>query len=280
MASYPTAIKTWVARTDGVDYYMATDVNTGYDEITAVETNLGLNIKGSSTDLATRLLKSINAAGLQNFAASTALTIANGAITVTQNWHTLDTEGAAATDNLDTITAGADGQILYFRITDNARAIVIRHAVGNIYCPGASPITLSTTGNVMTGIYDSVLAKWLVSAVSAAALLGGNNVFAGTATFNGSVATKYILVSANTILDATHHTVGVNTTGASYTITLPAAAGCAGREYIIKKMSADANTVTIDGNAAETIDGAATKVISSQWGVYHIQSDGTNWMII
>jgi hypothetical protein len=69
-------------------------------------------------------------------------------------------------------------------------------------------------------------------------------------------------------------------TAGTVTYTLPAASGCQGRVYNIKKIDASANTVVIDGNASETIDGALTQTISTQWQCISIQSDGSNWMII
>lgn len=68
---------------------------------------------------------------------------------------------------------------------------------------------------------------------------------------------------------------------ATATITLPAAASNTGRVYTIKKIAAGAGTITIDPNAAETIDGAATNTaISAQYSGRAIQSDGTGWHVI
>lgn len=49
MTSYPTSIKTWTARVDAVDDIMAADVNTIYDEVTALETNIGLAPRSGNT---------------------------------------------------------------------------------------------------------------------------------------------------------------------------------------------------------------------------------------
>ena len=87
-------------------------------------------------------------------------------------------------------------------------------------------------------------------------------------------------LSADTTLDSTHHTVGVDASGAAKVITLPAAAVNTGRIYNISKRDSSANTVTIDANAAELINGAATVIISTQYGSYTIQSDGTGWWVI
>lgn len=92
----------------------------------------------------------------------------------------------------------------------------------------------------------------------------------------GSITT----LSADTLLDSTHHTVGVDASGAVKVITLPAAASNTGREYNISKRDASANTVTIDANAAELINGSVTLVVSVQYDSYTIRCDGTGWWII
>lgn len=54
------------------------------------------------------------------------VTISTGAITVTQDIHWVDTEGAAASDDLTTINGGHDGQILTLRAADAARTVVVK----------------------------------------------------------------------------------------------------------------------------------------------------------
>lgn len=87
-------------------------------------------------------------------------------------------------------------------------------------------------------------------------------------------------VTANTILNFSYFTVLVDASGGARTITLPAAVLHTHRIYNIKKIDASANAVTIDANAAETIDGAATQTLAVQWNSYTIQSNGTGWFII
>lgn len=70
--------------------------------------------------------------------------------------------------------------------------------------------------------------------------------------------------------------IRVDTTGGAVTITLPTAASIAGRYYIVQKI-AGGNNVTVDGDGAETINGAANKTISTQWAALLVISDGTNW---
>ena len=50
---------------------MADDVNTGYAEMTAIETELGIDVAGSASNLVTRLAKSLGASGSLDFASAT-----------------------------------------------------------------------------------------------------------------------------------------------------------------------------------------------------------------
>ena len=63
-------------------------------------------------------------------------------------------------------------------------------------------------------------------------------------------------------------------------ITLQAASNQRGIVYNFKKTDATANTITLDANGTETIDGQLTQVIPSQWDNLTIVSDGSNWFII
>jgi hypothetical protein len=71
-----------------------------------------------------------------------------------------------------------------------------------------------------------------------------------------------------------------NATTASFSLTLPTSVGATGQVYIVKKVDSTANTVTITTTSSQTIDGSASKVLSSQYDGFQLQSDGANWMII
>ena len=72
--------------------------------------------------------------GFINVGAEIELTIATGVITVTRTSHTVDTEGDAASDDLDTINGGSAGDIIYLRAASSARTVVIKNLTGNIVC--------------------------------------------------------------------------------------------------------------------------------------------------
>lgn len=73
--------------------------------------------------------------------------------------------------------------------------------------------------------------------------------------------------------------VEVTDTSAPRTITLASATVTAGRVVIIKDVSGGAgtNNIAVVTEGAETIDGAASVVIDTNYGVVRLYSDGSNW---
>lgn len=68
-------------------------------------------------------------------------------------------------------------------------------------------------------------------------------------------------------------------TGGAITVNLPPAANATNRVLRVKKIDASGNAVTVDGDGAETIDGAATQALAAQYDALTIFSDGTSWHI-
>lgn len=74
--------------------------------------------------------------------------------------------------------------------------------------------------------------------------------------------------------------IPVDALGANRTITLPAANGI-GQVLNVKKVDSSANTVTVDGNGTDTIDGALTFVLVNQYdSITIIDAAAGIWMII
>lgn len=103
-----------------------------------------------------------NFTGKMRFPDDGELTIATGAITVTGVKHTIDTEADAASDDLDTINGGSDGQVLFIRANNDARTVVLKHNTGNIYCTGLADITLDNYSDTIALDYSGALSKWVV----------------------------------------------------------------------------------------------------------------------
>lgn len=87
-------------------------------------------------------------------------------------------------------------------------------------------------------------------------------------------------VTGNVTAEYTYGFYLCDATSGSLTVTLPAAGAYKGQRFYIKKVDATANTVTIDGDGSETIDGAATAVIAVPMTCLTVVSDGSNWWIV
>ncbi len=87
-------------------------------------------------------------------------------------------------------------------------------------------------------------------------------------------------VTAATTLTENDDVVTVDTTSGAVTVTLPPVSGTRGKLYYVKKTNVGANNVTLDGNGAETIDGAATVVWNTQWMTKAVVSTGAAWMTV
>lgn len=89
--------------------------------------------------------------------APTSKTLAAGAITLLETDTAilkLDTEGAAASDDLDTISGGVSGDIIYLRTSNSARDVVVKHGTGNISLDGNVDYTISSTQKGITLFLD------------------------------------------------------------------------------------------------------------------------------
>ena len=104
----------------------------------------------------------------------------------------------------------------------------------------------------------------------------------GTLSFTSAVVTYLAKTADYTVPTGAAGTacqLTVAGSGGSRTLTLYAASGNSGRQVKVKKIDSSANTVTIDGNSSEQIDGATTQVISAQYTSLSLVCDGSNWHI-
>jgi hypothetical protein len=96
----------------------------------------------------------------------------------------------------------------------------------------------------------------------------------------GSISTAITRKTANYTLTNADNIVICDASAGAFTISLPSAVGIAGRMYTIKKVDSSPNAVTVAPPPGQTIDGAASYVLSAQWKYVTVVSDGSNWFII
>jgi hypothetical protein len=101
----------------------------------------------------------------------------------------------------------------------------------------------------------------------------GQLLITGLSTAISTKTTTYTVTSFD-------HTILADASGGAFTVNLPAAANLTGWEFVILKKDSSGNSVTVDANGSETINGATTQVLSTQYQKVRIKSDGTEWFIV
>lgn len=214
------------------------------------------------------------------------------------------------TDFTDIINALTDGSAdLSIGTLTAAGAVTFN---GNVALGNASADDITFTGSVESHIPFGTNATYDIGA----ATLGPRSIYLGNGTKStriiaGTVGTSWTFTLPNDV-SATGQGLIFNSSGtaefryedkftasktsdytatgdetiipcapaASMTITLPAASTMTGKSLTIIKTDSDlAKTVTIDGNASETINGATTYVLYTQYESVTIKCDGSNWFV-
>jgi hypothetical protein len=105
---------------------------------------------------------------------------------------------------------------------------------------------------------------------------------AGHIRVDGSFNVKVDVVTGNISLNGNHFLILANASANSITITLPNAGATVnvGRLYIIKKIDNSLNTVTIQPQPGQTIDGQANRVLTMQNEVVRLVAANSNWYVI
>lgn len=196
-----------------------------------------------------------------------ALTLASDAITPaagTTRVIDVDTEGAAATDNLLSIvtTNVPDGGLVALRNANTARAVVVKHTAS----PAAGQINLSNGGG------DFTLADrktWLI-------LRRTGTTWEEFFRYQPLLNTETVTTGVNMTVDGSHKGKLIQCT-AAVTLNLTAVATL-GKGFFAHVM-ADGGAVTIDPNGAETINGAATVVLADgDWALFYVNAAGTAFL--
>jgi hypothetical protein len=108
------------------------------------------------------------------------------------------------------------------------------------------------------------------------------NIESGVTRLNGGQVVKRTATAVSVAAGVDDYIIGVTSTAAARTITLPTAVNVTGRVYIVKDESGGAatNNITVDCTGGQTINGAATNVINTNYGSVTVYSDGANWFTI
>jgi hypothetical protein len=190
----------------------------------------------------------------------------------------LDVSGTATATNLSVTTNATVGGT----VTGGSFIPTSSTAPANgMYLQAANSVSL--IANSVERIRMPTGLSIIIDPTSAGDLLVGKTTDDGTdklqvaGSIQGTGFNQAYLARTTTYTAATNDYFIDCTTG-TFTVNLFTAVGNTGRILIIK--NSGTGTITVDPNGSQTIDGATTQSLSTQWSRVHIISDGANWKII
>jgi hypothetical protein len=190
----------------------------------------------------------------------------------------LDVSGTATATNLSVTTNATVGGT----VTGGSFIPTSSTAPANgMYLQAANSVSL--IANSVERIRMPTGLSIIIDPTSAGDLLVGKTTDDGTdklqvaGSIQGTGFNQAYLARTTTYTAATNDYFIDCTTG-TFTVNLFTAVGNTGRILIIK--NSGTGTITVDPNGSQTIDGATTQTLSTQWSRVHIISDGANWKII
>lgn len=136
------------------------------------------------------------------------------------------------------------------------------------------------SSNLVLGTYSGGSSAARVTVQSDGNVGVGSSTPNSTLQVAGSVATGFAAKSTAYTLTVSDSVVTGNASGGAFTLTLPTAVGVTGRQYTLKKVDSSANAVTVGTTSSQTIDGASTYSLASQYNYVTLVSDGANWNIV
>lgn len=125
--------------------------------------------------------------------------------------------------------------------------------------------------------HDLLNGSFYTSTDAGVTYVAHNDVWTPVSAQSGSVVTTAVSTYTLTRLNST---LLVDATAAAATVAVPAAADYTDRRWTVKKIDASANAVTLDATGADTIDGAGTYPLASQYDTVTITSNGTAWYVV
>jgi len=204
------------------------------------------------------------------FDAATELTISTGAITVTQAAHTVDTEGDAGSDDLDTVSGGTAEEVIWLRAENAGRDVVVKHGTGNILCPEAQDITLAEVSDFVQLYYDG--SNWTVVAWRTAAQRPTTKFL----TYAGSSLT--IATGAITVTGGSH---AVDTEAAAASDDLDTINGGTADELVLLRLAdATHNVVVKHGTGNITCPDGDDIILDTLTDFVLVAYEGTGWRVI
>jgi hypothetical protein len=174
------------------------------------------------SDLALGGLYKIKKALGMDFQPASELTIATGAVTQTQSYHTVDTEADAASDSLDTITIATDMSVLLLTLENAARIVTLKHGTGNLNLPDDADIVMAEN-TVYFLLYNGTAWNLVGSSGSGSGDVVGPASSTDNAIARFDLATGKLIQNSGILIDDSDNMSGVGTLDTTGDITVAGA---------------------------------------------------------
>ena len=264
------------ATTASTDYLAVSNNLSDLNNAGTARTNLGLGTVATtaSTDylaVANNLSDVTAATARTNLGLGTAATTASTDYLAVSN-NLSDVTASTARTNLGLGTAATTASTDYLAVSNNLSDVTASTARTNLGLGTSAVIDVGTSANQIVQL--TAAAK--LPAVDGSLLTNLPSGGGSRPTVNTDAsATINVTAPASSVLEVIY--LCSATTG-TQTVNLHTAGSNAGLKYNIKRTGTV--NVTIDPDGSETIDGAATFVLTAQYDAVTLVSDGTNWSII
>jgi hypothetical protein len=156
-----------------------------------------------------------------------------------------------------------------FKVMESLSSSGVGGSVSGSLSPGGGAPLLSGAKSEIYGSVRALVNQLSLIATALESAVDG----AGTAVYSNRHVAGDISVGSG------DYWLGVTDTGSARTVTLPTAVGVSGRVFVVKDESGAAGThnITLATQGSETIDGAGSLAISTNYGSSRVMSDGSDW---
>lgn len=268
---------------------ISSNIASTYDQLHVIGNNFRMNTSNTS-----RIVINL-------FGATKDCVVANNVAVLSGGYGTFVRSSSNSADNLlvdgnSVVTGATSGAEVFYLAgaADNQQVVN-----NNIRCSSArATYTAINMQNAVGGMVDGNSIKGFSHATSNIAIdlnsstgvfLGVNEISDCTTHYTGiTLASQTKWTQHEAIVSKTAAYTAViqdgtilgNATTAAFTVTLPTAANICGKVFTIKKTDSGANAVTVGTTSSQTIDGATTYSLATQYKYVKVMSDGSNWQVV